>query len=375
VRTVLLAGAFALALASPALAQPAAAPPASTYDQAVQDRLAGRLDKAIPELRALSQSAPMDADVWLNLGLALTAKGDFDGAEAALSKGLDVSPKYDDLRVAYARLAYFRQHPAEARQRLAPVLSNGPPNPDAQDLLKQIGAAEREAMGLPWRVDVSASYSALNQGVEPWREWDLSVGRKIDAYSAFSVGIEETSRFGIRNNYAHVEYSRRFGQWGAFVGYGGSWDALYRPRNFVQGGINTPAVPIGAGWSLNGEVDASYGDYTTGGVTSVQPMLTLAHGDLFALSARYVSTFAPQGQTIGGYILRGDLSPLSYLHLNVGYADAPDSSAGVTIKQRTWSGGVALDVTDSTTVRIDGAHEIGPFLIRDNYALGLTQRF
>ncbi len=104
---LILSGAGA---ASPVLAQappPAAAPakPLSPYDKAVQDRIAGRSNEAITALEALSQSAPMDADIWLNLGLAYSAKGDFKAAEAALAKGLKISPNYNDMRVAYARVA------------------------------------------------------------------------------------------------------------------------------------------------------------------------------------------------------------------------------------------------------------------------------
>lgn len=365
-------------MGAPALAQtasaPLPAPAASSYDQAVADRLAGRLDKAIEELRALSKTAPMDADVWLNLGLALTAKGDFDAAEAALKQGLEISPHYDDLNVAYARLAFFRQHPAEARQRLEPALQ-GASTPDAQELLKQITSAEREAMGLPWRVDATATYSSLSKGLEPWREGDVAFGRRIDAVSSLSLGIEESNRFGVSNVYLHGEYSRRFGDWSGFFGYGGSPDAVYRARYFFQGGVGAPAVTVGGGWTLAGELDTAYGVYPADSVTSVTPIMTLARGDDLSLSARYIWTSDRDGAAVGGYAVQAIAPLASFLRLSLGYADAPDISTGVILKTRNYSAGIALDVPGDTTLKLSGAHETGAVYTRDDYVLGVTHRF
>jgi YaiO family outer membrane protein len=367
-----LATAPLAALTGSAFAQAPVAPGA--YDQAVQDRRAGRTDAALAELRALAQSTPNDADVWLNLGLALMQKRDFKAAEAALSRGLQLAPQDPDLRVADARLAYFDGRYAEARARLGPALAQSP-TPEAQALLDQIAAAEQAPPPARWRVDAAVTYSDLSRKLPAWREWDLAAGRALGRGATLSLGLEQTSRFDLSNTYLHGEYAQRLGPAGFVVGYGGAPDAVYRPRNLVQAGLLAPAVRLGGAWRLEGELDASWANYPTGEVGSVQPQITLAEGDRFSVAARYIHTIDERRRLLEGYSVRALALALPGVRLDLGYAFAPDTSAGITLQTRTINGGVAVDLGRLTTVRLGAAYADQQVYTRQDFTLSVTRRF
>lgn len=375
--------AIALAAASVIVCRPDAAaaqtPSAAApdYDRAVQERLAGRLDQAIEAFRTLSQRQPRDADVWLNLGLAYTAKGRFAEAEAALSRGLAVAPDYPDLQIAYARIAYFRGDIAEARRRLAPSLAHSPVEPDARDLARQLDAAQRAGRAFPWRLDAATSYSRLSNGLAPWREWDVAASRRLGRGTTLGVGFEETSRFHLSDSYVHGLFDQAIGGRGAGVSLdiGGAPGGRYRAQAIVQAGARAPALRLGGEVRLQGELNGSYAHYATGDVSSIQPQATLTIGDRASLEARYIHTMAPQGATLDGYSLRGEAAVTRALRLNLGWADAPDSEAGVTVQVQAVSGGASVDLGRATTLRFTVTHEDRRAFARDEYAFALTQRF
>lgn len=366
----LIAALAPLALASPALAQVL-----SPYDKAVQDRQAGRTTLAISELQALAAKAPMDADVLLNLGLAYTAKGDFKAAEAVLARGLEISPDYVDMRLAYARVAFYRGQPAEARRRLTPLLAARPAGGDAQDLLKQIAAAEQAPVERPWRVDATASYSRLSNGIAPWREWDIAAGRQLEFGTGVSVALEQTSRFGQSNTYVSGTVSQRVGRGAVFIAYGGSPNATYRARHAIQAGFTAPPLLLPDKVNLVGEVDVSWSHYPAGVVYSIQPAATLNLTDALSATARYVHTVNERRQTLTGYIFTANATLASRYHFSAGYASAPDSSAGVTVNVESYSFGAAIDLTSASTLRLNTTHEDRGTYTRDDYVLGLTHRF
>jgi YaiO family outer membrane protein len=370
-----LAGTLVLVGAGLASGAHAETAPLSAYDQAVADRQAGRIEKAIGELKELSAQTPKDADVWLNLGLAYTAKGDFADAEAALKQGLALAPAYADLQIAYARLAYFKGRRAEAHARLNPVLAAAPTNTDAQELSKELLGADREASADAWRVDTAFIYTRLSSGLAPWTEWDGALSRRLASNTTLTLDIEQTSRFSEANTYLSGVVNQRLGATNIFIGFGGSPDATYRAQDVVQGGAVAPPLHLGGGWSLVGEVDGSWARYPSGDVTSFQPVASLIHGDAFSLSGRYIYTYVTPGLELTGYIIRADAAVVKGLHVNAAYAYAPDSSAGVTILERTYSAGASFLWPNGYSLNLTFAHETTSHYSLDQYALGVTRRF
>jgi YaiO family outer membrane protein len=361
------------AAAASAVQAQTAAP--SAYDQAVADRQAGLLDKAIEELEALAAKTPKDADVWLNLGLAYTAKGNYAAAEWALKQGLALAPNYADLRIAYARVAYFKGKRAEAEKRLRPVLAATPANTDAQELSKELIGADREASADPWRADAGVIYSHLSGGLAPWTEWDGALSRRLASDTTLTVDIEQTTRFSQANTYLSGVINQRLGQANVFVGFGGSPDATYRAEETVQGGAVAPPLRLGEGWSLVGELDGAWARYATGDVASFQPTASLVHGEDLTLSGRYIYTHVSPGTVLTGYVIRLDAAVMKGVHVNAAYASAPDSSGGVTIIEKTYSAGASFIWPNGYSLNLTFAHERTPRYSLDQYALGLTRRF
>jgi len=352
----------------------AQSPPTDLYEKAVQDRLAGRLDDAVMELRQYLVVAPKDADAWLNLGLAYSAKHEYATAEDTFLRGLAIAPDYADLRIAYARIAYFQGRRNEARQRLEPVLT-GSVNTEAQELLSNIDAADRAADGSRWRFDMATIYSSLSQHLPAWSELDFALGRRLDDLTVISLGVEQTRRFNADNTYFHGEVSRAFDDVNLLIGYGGSPNAIYRARHFLRVAFTAPPLALTDSWKIIGEVDGSWARYPLGEVNSLQPLMTFTSGDDFSFSIRYLYTINELGRALSGFAMHGEAAIAPSWRLNAGYANAPDSSIGTTVEVRTVSLGLSWDVTDSTTLRFTAAQEAGRPYSRTDVALSLARRF
>lgn len=325
-----------LLLLAPAAAYAQAADP---YDQAVAARLAGRNAEAVRILEPLSRERPNDADVWLNLGLAYMAVGRADDADRALATALRLAPEYQDVKDARARLAKMRAAPSEPS----------------------------------WRLDAGASYSRLSAGLEPWRGAWLYLGRRAGPNS-WTLGAEHTDRFGKSDLYLEGRAGHDFGGWDGYLAAGGTADADHRPEVALKAGAQLAGGEIGGGWRARPGLDASWARYASGDVKSLQPGVTLEH-ELMSLTGRWIATWDEFDEFRSGYSVNGALSIADRWRLYAGFADAPESSEGVTIDVQAVSLGLGVNLDDRTDVRLDGTREDRGAYDRDEVALGLTRRF
>lgn len=364
---------FTLALAA------AVAPAAEvSYDAAVSLRQAGRTSEAIAALEALSRSNPADADVWLHLGLAHTAARDYAAADRALERALQIAPAYGDARIAYARSAFFRGEPDLARQRLAPLLAAEPQNPEARALAAQLeGAAPAAAVATDaqaWRLDVSGAYSDLTQGLDPWYAGTLALSRRVGERT-FGGVIEHTERFGVTDTFLEAFAASRLGASGdGYVALGGAPDADYRAEVSLRAG-GSAQVWRGEAASLRLGLDGSYARFGVGDVRSLQPYLVLDWTGRATLTLRSINTLDEQDEYRSGYAVRADVQPVAGLRFNAGWADAPESSEGVTVEVQAVSAGFAVDLNEATTVSVTGVHEMRRSYDRNELTLALSRRF
>ena len=93
------------------------------------------------------------------------------------------------------------------------------------------------------------------------------------------------------------------------------------------------------------------------------------------MRSRWIATWDEFGEFRSGYALNGELRAADRWRLYAGWADAPESSEGVTIDVRALSLGVAVDLDDRTAIRLDGTKEDRGAYDRDEVSLGLTRRF
>ena len=76
------------------------------------------------------------------------------------------------------------------------------------------------------------------------------------------------------------------------------------------------------------------------------------------IAARHINIWDETGVHRSGYFVRADVQPVESVTLFAGYADAPDTSDGVTVDTTSWFCGVGFDADEDTTVRLALAQEM-----------------
>jgi YaiO family outer membrane protein len=346
---------------------PAADP---AYAAAVEARLAGRTADAIAAFEQLSRVRPSDADIWLNLGLSYSAAGRYAEAEGALETALRLAPEYSDAQLAWARAALYRGDRVAAAQRLAPLEAARPDDPEVRRVAAQIKSAPDQARR--WRLDVSHAESRLTHGLGEWRATSLALGRSGRGWSASGL-IEQTERFGREDVFLEATLVRRLGRGDAFLALGGAVDPDYRPEGSLRAGLSTVVGPEGP-WRVRLGADAVFARYSSGDVRSVQPHLAIGLGR-GEIALRSINTVDERDEFRAGYSLRGTWAAGQRLLLFAGWADAPESSEGVTVEVEALNAGAAMEIGEATQLRLDYTHETRPAYERDELALSVTRRF
>ncbi len=367
----LIVAAVLAASALPALAQPAAADPFTT---GAELRRSGRAAEAIPLLETASRTQASDADVWLNLGLAYAAVGRFDDADRALAEAQRLAPTYADVAVARARVAFYRGEYDEADRRLAPALAAQPANADALALQAQVAAARRAPPDTDpdarWRLDVGATYGDRTRGLASTEIGNLALSRTKDGLTVGGA-IEHARQFGLTDTYLEGLVATRRG----YVAIGGTPDAAFRPEIAVRAGLASDARPAMGGWTGVVGVDGGWARYALGDVWNLQPWLTLARGEALSITGRWINVIDEADEHRMGYAVRGAWRPVARLQLSAGWSNAPESSEGVTVRVKATSLGLAYDVSDDLTLRLDGVREDRAAYDQDLVSFGVTRRF
>jgi YaiO family outer membrane protein len=339
--------------------------PDALYQAAVADRRAGRNDVALAKLDAALRIRPDDADARLNRGLSLLALDRLDEAEADFEAVLDIAPGYVDARLGLARVARRRGDLDRARMEVEKASIAAPERADV--------AALARALRRPpdWRVDLDVSRSRLGAGLPSWTEVRGAASRTLDERWAIGATVEWTERFGEEDVFVEGRLDRRYTWGGAYASLGGTVQADYRPEAALRAGAE---VRLSA--PISGTLDASAARFASGDVTSLQPGLAadLARGRV-RLAARWISVWDETDQRRTGYAASARWSPTDRLGLRLDYADAPETSEGVTVDVRAVSAGAEIGLTDQVSLRLGALHEDRGTYDRQAITLGVGWRF
>ena len=353
---------IAIAPDLPAVVQ---ADPQALYEAAVADRRAGRPVDAVAKLEVVLAARPDDLDARLNLGLALLALDRLEEAEAAFAAVLARAPSYADARIGLARVAHRRGDMETARREAAEALRLAPGDAEAAAFARAVAEPPR------WRLDVGVSRSELSDGLADWSEARVAVsGALTDRWSA-ALAVEATERFDNRDTYVEARLERGFKRGGAYVFLGGAPDADYRPELLLGvGGL------VRLTDRLSATLDASTARYPTGTVTSVQPgFLMEVAPDRLRFSARWILVRDESGADRQGWAVQSRWQATPRLGLRLGYADAPESSEGVTADVSAWNLGADIGVNDRLTLRIGAVSEDRETYDRREATVGFGLRF
>jgi YaiO family outer membrane protein len=388
----------------------------SLYKQGSEARRAGRFTEAVEKLREAARLQPNNADVQVELGLALTPIKKFGEAEKALRRALEIAPTYLDAKLGLARITFFRGRFEAARKAASEVASARKDDKDAKALVAQIdkaiagrkaerAAAERRARErreqarrvaqraavkpeskepslaptYRWRFDLDGSLSKLTGGRSDWREANARLGYEIAPGTTMSTAIQAANRFNVSNTYfeGRLDHKTPDGLTG-YVYAGATPNALYLPewaagaggtaRLYQQKGLFAATVLT---------LDTRYAEYVVGPVRTLTPGIDQYLFDgKFWIGGRWINVVDENGRYRQGYLVRGDLMLRDDLRVFLGYSDAPETTDGRTVQTQSLFGGIVYDVTQSAAVRFSVEYERRLQLFdRTAFTLGTTYKF
>lgn len=94
------------------------------------------------------------------------------------------------------------------------------------------------------------------------------------------------------------------------------------------------------------------------------------------VSARWINSFQELDDHEQGWLARGDVRVSDHLRIFVGMADAPETSEGITYEVQSYFGGVAYDLNERLSLKLDYLHEDRQdSYLRRALTAGITLRF
>ncbi len=318
------------------------------YRAGVAARLEQRFDEAAGLLTRASRLQPANADIWVQLGFALSAAGRRQEARAAFEQAVLLAPAYADAHRGLARLAFWRGDLEEAGQLLATARGLDPRNEETALLERQVARA-RAASDRSWRLDLGASASDLSGDLPSWKEGTVQLSRKVSPDVRVAAAVRTAERFGAADSYfeARIDYrlNPKIRTW-LFAGSTPFADFL--PVSALGIGASAEAGH-GQGWFgpsvLSGEF--AYYHYRGDDVIRINPavQLYLLEGRAW-VTLQIIATSSQIAGWSSGYVARGDLQLNDRLRIFAGYGDAPDLSDGEIISSRSLFGGMSIAISD-----------------------------
>lgn len=133
--------------------------------------------------------------------------------------------------------------------------------------------------------------------------------------------------------------------------------ADFRPQERIAGGGAVRLLHAQDGLPVWATLDARYDRYAALSVLNANPGLRIEPVDGWSVAARLITVDQENAKRLYGtdYRLDGTLSESARFF--VGYADAPETQAAVTVDTKTYFGGVAMDITPQTVLRLSYAQD------------------
>ena len=238
------------------------------------------------------------------------------------------------------------------------------------------GAARADPAEFPWRVDLAAAHSDLTGGRAGWTDATAALTYRPDVATWLTASLEHAQQFGLSDDVFGLHAARRLSDgWSGGLGLAASPAANFRAHYQLQANALSPEFWRFGSWGLALGVDGSLADYRPGLVKSVQPVLVATSRAGPTISVRLIETWDEFNRRLDGYALRAEFPLAKRVRILVGYADAPESDLGVTVPTRAANAGLMVDVSKTTTLRIDGVREVRPTFDRTEVSVAVTRLF
>ncbi|TAH34212.1 MAG: YaiO family outer membrane beta-barrel protein [Alphaproteobacteria bacterium] len=231
-----------------------------------------------------------------------------------------------------------------------------------------------------WQTDAGFEFSDFSRRNQPnWNQEFTQVTRFFDSKKMAMHGkIIRYDQFSNIDSEYEAGVDRSFFPWLNAYLYGSmAPDADFRPEWRLMGGgslrLNDPAWNLVPVWLT---LDSRYEDYSDTEVMNINPGLRIEPADRWSIAGRMISVKQRNEERVYGFDLRLDGAVADDWRFYTGYANAPETVAGVTVDTTTYFAGAAIDITQAHTLRLGYTHDDREnSYIRQVLNVSLTYRF
>lgn len=348
------------------LSMPVATSAATIEETLTQSRALAQsqqYDEALELLERSEKKYPKNGELVLMRARILSWQGKNDAAQTELSRLNAKEQRNPDVILLQASMAYQRGDHAQAERLYRQILEKKPEYTDAREGLEQVKRAQAapEAVAYRWQLDAGYEHSDFSR--VPQASWSqefiqlthflpnrkTALHGKIARYEQFR---DVDSEYELGVDHAITPYATMYAL-GHLVS-----DADFRPEQRLAGGgalrIIGPKDGLVPLWVT---LDSRYDVYATTKVRNVNPGLRIEPWDGWALATRFITVDDDASKRVYGNDYRLDGTITDNWRFYLGYADAPETVAGVTVDTTTYFGGVSVDATPQTVLRAGYARD------------------
>lgn len=320
-------------------------------------------DDSLATLQAAQKSYPDDPELRMAIARTLGWQRKFSQAQDELDRLSPAQRENPDARLIQGYLYYYQKDFGRADAIFSDILASYPDYADAaagRELVQraQQGSAEKS---YDWQADFGYEYSRFTRRKQSaWNQEFVqlthfmdgsrtAVHGKITRYDQFT-NLDSEYEAGVDH-----AFSPRFN---AYLYGAVSPNADFRPDWRVMTGGAYRA------WTASDEVPALWvtldmrrDEYEDTNALNLNPGLRVEPRDGWAVAAKAISVDQEDEKRVYGYELRLDGTLTPGWRFTAGYADAPETEAGVTVDTQSVYGAMSVDLTPAHVLRFGYARD------------------
>lgn len=317
--------------------------------------------KAIGILSEAEKSEPGNMEIKLAKARVYDWSGEYEQADEILKEYLKKHPEDADAQFQLGTLRFHQGKLQEAEEIFTQILEKHPEYEDAGTTLELI--RKNPSKEYHWQLDTGYELSRFSRQKQPgWNQEFLQLTHFLNdnttaihgtlrRYDQFSTNIDSEIEIGVDHRFSPRIYGYLTGDI--------SPDSTFRPKWFTTGGgglrLDNPEDhwPIAAWFTL----DSRYDHYSSTRVYNINPGLRVEPAENWAIAWKSISVHQRDAKTAYGWSaqLDGQIMPGWLFYL--GFANAPETVAAITVDTETYFTGLTVDLTSQHVLRLGYAHD------------------
>lgn len=343
----------------------AASPSADSYIKQSRELAAQQhYEEALTLLDKAQKDYPDNVEIKITIARILSWQGNYEAAEKKIEQLGTKADNNADVMLLEASLAYYQQDYDTAILLYQNILATYPDYEDARkglERIKRVQQLEAESSGYKWQMDIGYEHSNFARRNQPaWDQEFLQLTRFINNRKTAIHGMvirydqfrNVDTEFAAGINHSFTNYLN------GYISGAVTPVADFRPKRRIAGGgaariIHASDISIPVWITL----DTRYDMYEESNVLNVNPGIRVEPFAGWAVASRMITVDQDGARITYGRDYRLDGTVTDKLRFYVGYADAPETVAAITVKTKTYFGGIILDIRPDTTLRLGYAHD------------------